>query len=110
WEGGEAGHARNRSMARLDRLNHLSSLGSSTTRKGGNRMTAIMLTRIDDRRKMARFYKLDVQATLFGWSLVREWGRIGRAGTVRIEPHNTRGKADIALISKWTEKKKKGYR
>ena len=46
-------------------------------------MTAIMLTRIDNHRNMARFYKLDIQPTLFGeWSLVREWGRIGRPGTV----------------------------
>jgi len=73
-------------------------------------MTAIMLTRTDRRRNMARFYKLDVQPTLFGeWSLVREWGRIGRAGTVRIEAHPSRGKADVALISKWAEKRKRGY-
>ena len=39
---------------------------------------------------MARFYKIDVQPTLFGeWAAVREWGRIGRAGTVRIEAHPT---------------------
>lgn len=38
-------------------------------------MTAIILTRIDNHRNMARFYKLDVQPTLFGeCSLVREWG------------------------------------
>jgi len=36
-------------------------------------MTALMLTRTDNRRNMARFYKLDVQPTLFGeWSFVRE--------------------------------------
>ena len=29
-------------------------------------MTAIMLTRINDRRNMVRFYKLDVEPTLFG--------------------------------------------
>jgi predicted DNA-binding WGR domain protein len=29
-------------------------------------MTAIMLTRIDNHRNMARFYKLDVEPTLFG--------------------------------------------
>lgn len=34
---------------------------------------------------MARYYLMDVQTTLFGeWSLVREWGRIDRAGQVRI--------------------------
>ncbi|MET4296552.1 putative DNA-binding WGR domain protein [Bradyrhizobium sp. LB8.2] len=73
-------------------------------------MTAIMLTRVDVRRNMARYYKLDIQPTLFGeCSLVREWGRIGRAGTVRIETYSSRGQADIAMISKWARKRKKGY-
>jgi predicted DNA-binding WGR domain protein len=45
-------------------------------------MTAIHLARIDADKNMSRFYKLDVQPTLFGeWSLVKEWGRIGRPGT-----------------------------
>jgi len=74
-------------------------------------MSAINLMRIDDQNNMVRFYKLDVQPTLFGeWSFVREWGRIGRAGTVRIEAYPTRGKADLALILKWAEKQRRGYR
>lgn len=74
-------------------------------------MTAIMLTRIDDRRNTARFYKLDIQPTLFGeWSVVRERGRIGRAGTVRAETHPTRGTAVIAMALNWTRKLKRGYR
>jgi len=74
-------------------------------------MTAIHLIRVDPEKDMARFYKLDIQPTLFGeWSLIREWGRIGRAGTARLERYSTRGKADIALISKWAEKWKRGYR
>jgi predicted DNA-binding WGR domain protein len=74
------------------------------------KMTAIILTRTDSSRNMARFYKIDVQPTLFGdWSLVREWGRIGRPGTVRVELQRTRGRADMALISKWAEKRKRGY-
>ncbi|WP_315806359.1 MULTISPECIES: WGR domain-containing protein [unclassified Bradyrhizobium] len=73
-------------------------------------MTAIMLTRIDDRHNMARFYKLDVQPTLFGeWSFVREWGRIGRAGTVRVETHRTRGRADLAMAMSWAKRLKRGY-
>jgi predicted DNA-binding WGR domain protein len=73
-------------------------------------MTAIMLTRINDRRNMARFYKLYVQPTLFGeWSLVREWGRVGRAGTVKVETHRTRGKADLALVAHFARKTRKGY-
>ncbi|MEH2560074.1 putative DNA-binding WGR domain protein [Bradyrhizobium algeriense] len=74
-------------------------------------MTAIMLTRVDHHYNMARYYKLDIQPTLFGeCSLVREWGRIGRAGTVRIEAYSSRGLADIAMISKWAQKRKRGYR
>jgi len=35
---------------------------------------------------MARFYKIDVQPTLFGeWAAVREWGRFGRAGTFALK-------------------------
>jgi predicted DNA-binding WGR domain protein len=74
-------------------------------------MPAVCLTRIDAATNKARYYKLDVQPTLFGeWSLVREWGGIGRAGTVALEMHRTRGAADIALITKWSEKRKRGYR
>ena len=59
---------------------------------------------------MARFYKLDIQPTLFGeWSLVREWGRIGRAGQVRIENFPTRGTADLALVAHYGRKARKGY-
>jgi predicted DNA-binding WGR domain protein len=74
-------------------------------------MTAIMLTRIDNKRNMARFYKLDVQPTLFGeWAFVREWGRIAGAGTVRTEVHRSRGLADLAMALSWTRKLKRGYR
>ncbi|WP_456639051.1 WGR domain-containing protein [Bradyrhizobium sp. USDA 10063] len=46
-----------------------------------------MLTRTDNRRNIAGLNKLDVQPTLFGGSsLVREWGRIGRAGTSAYRP------------------------
>lgn len=69
-----------------------------------------MLTRIDSHLNMARFYKLDVQPTLFGeWSLVREWGRIGRAGTVRTDTYPTRGTADLAMIDQYARKACKGY-
>jgi predicted DNA-binding WGR domain protein len=54
---------------------------------------------------MAWFYKLDIQPTLFReCSLVREWGRIGRAGKVCIETYQSRGAADIAMILNWTRK------
>jgi predicted DNA-binding WGR domain protein len=44
----------------------------------------IYLTKTDPARNMARFYVLDIQPTLFGeWALLKEWGRIGRAGQSR---------------------------
>jgi predicted DNA-binding WGR domain protein len=71
---------------------------------------AINVVRVDTENNKARFYKLDVQPTLFGeWSLVREWGRIGQPGTVQVEMHGTRGAADIALISAWIKRLKRGY-
>lgn len=50
-------------------------------------MSAVTLRHIDQARNMARFYRLDMQPDLFGgWSFIREWGRIGRSGTVRALP------------------------
>jgi len=43
------------------------------------------LTRTDPARNIDRFYIVDVTPTLFGeWALVREWGRRGSPGTVRL--------------------------
>ena len=47
-----------------------------------------MLTihRRDPSQNMARFYVVSPQADLLdGWSVVREWGRVGRAGRVRFD-------------------------
>lgn len=44
------------------------------------------LQKRDPRRNQYRYYLLDVQPHLFGeWSLIREWGRIGRPGQVKID-------------------------
>jgi predicted DNA-binding WGR domain protein len=52
-------------------------------------MTTHHYTRLQKRnpeRNQYRYYVLDVQPNLFGsWSLIREWGRIGRPGQVKIE-------------------------
>ncbi len=48
--------------------------------------------------------------TLFGeWSLVREWGRIGRPGTVRKLWFDTLEQAQAALVSLEARKRKRGY-
>lgn len=50
-------------------------------------MPAELLFRFDPDRNMARFYKIDVQPTLFGeWAMICEWGRVGQGGSVRSTP------------------------
>lgn len=50
-------------------------------------MSDVYLTRVDASQNMARYYRMTVQPTLFGeWSVVREWGRLGRGGQVRVVP------------------------
>jgi predicted DNA-binding WGR domain protein len=47
-------------------------------------MTSIRLERREPARNRQRFYAIIVTRTLLGaWAMVREWGRIGRRGTVR---------------------------
>jgi predicted DNA-binding WGR domain protein len=70
----------------------------------------VYLTRTDATRNMARYYLMSVQATLFGeWSLVREWGRIGRAGQVRATTYPKRTEAEQAMEKLYAAKMRKGY-
>jgi predicted DNA-binding WGR domain protein len=66
--------------------------------------------RRDPARRMARFYALAVQADLLsGWSLVREWGRIGRPGRVRVDPHPELAIAERAGRQLEARKRRRGY-
>lgn len=68
------------------------------------------LTRTDETRNMARYYLMSVQATLFGeWSLVREYGRIGRAGQVRASTYREEVEAQAAMAKLRAAKVRKGY-
>jgi len=69
------------------------------------------LFREDSSRNMRRFYLMAVQRDLFGGaSLIREWGRIGSSGQLRIDHHPDEGKAVDALADLVTAKRKRGYR
>jgi predicted DNA-binding WGR domain protein len=60
---------------------------------------------------MSRFYSLRLQAELAGgWSLVREWGRIGQPGTVRCDPHHSLAEALSAGLRLARAKMRRGYR
>jgi predicted DNA-binding WGR domain protein len=73
-------------------------------------MSAVVLRRIDPERDMFRFYRLDVQPDLFGgWTFIREWGRIGRPGTVRTLPCPSEAEALAALERQRRAKERRGY-
>ena len=60
---------------------------------------------------MARFYALDVQPTLFGeWALVKEWGRIGRAGQGRSALYGEKVEAEAGLVRELGRRIRRGYR
>jgi len=61
-------------------------------------MRAMRLSRIDLARNMRRFYRLDVQADLFGgFAVVKEWGRIGARGRMVGESYATKALGDAAM-------------
>lgn len=68
------------------------------------------LIKIDEEKNQRRFYNLHLVPTLFGdWSLVREWGRLGSAGTLKFDPFPTEQAALTALDTIKLAKLKRGY-
>lgn len=61
-------------------------------------------------KNIARFYRMAVLPNLFGeWTLVREWGRIGQGGQIRMDWFTDEDQALAALILLETAKRKRGY-
>jgi predicted DNA-binding WGR domain protein len=74
------------------------------------RTTAVHLHRIDPARNMRRFYALDVQPDLFGgFTVVKEWGRIGARGRMMDELHATEALAVAAMQRQADRKRRRGY-
>ena len=73
-------------------------------------MSLIYLQKRRPAAKQMRFYTIGITQTLFGpWALIREWGRIGQAGTVRETWFEDRGEAEQAKGLLIRQKEKKGY-
>ena len=71
---------------------------------------SVRLCRIDPDKNMARFYGLAVERDLFGmWCFIREWGRIGRCGQMRMIPHPTPMEAHAELQKQRHAKERRGY-
>jgi predicted DNA-binding WGR domain protein len=74
------------------------------------RVSALILYRIDPARRMRRFYIMDVQPDLFGqWSFIREWGRIGSPGQMRIATCPNEDEARARLARHRQIKERRGY-
>lgn len=73
-------------------------------------MNRVQLRRVDEAQNMRRFYALTLQLDLFGGcDLMREWGRIGQAGTIRRDRYPSPIEAQAALETKRRDKEKRGY-
>jgi predicted DNA-binding WGR domain protein len=60
---------------------------------------------------MARFYLVDTHPDLFGGvAVLREWGRIGRAGRLKMETLPDVPAANLAAERITTRKLRRGYR
>ncbi len=68
------------------------------------------LTKIEPQANQYRFYRMEIVRGLFGdWSLVREWGRVGRAGCVRTDWFDSEAAAKDARFDLQMQKAKRGY-
>ena len=71
----------------------------------------IYLTRQDAAQNISRFYSMHLQPDLFGpVCVVKEWGRLGAAGTVRQEVYSDESVARAAMTERMKRKAKRGYR
>lgn len=68
------------------------------------------LTRIDPSSAGRHFYRMELMPGLFGnWSLVREWGRLGQPGEIRVDWFEDETSAKDARFRIQMEKAKRGY-
>lgn len=68
------------------------------------------LTRTDASQNVHRFYRMEIMPGLFGeWSLVREWGRIGQSGQVRVDWFDTEAAAKDARCDLLMKTAKRDY-
>lgn len=68
------------------------------------------LYRIDPSQNMSRYYTLSVQPNLFGgFSLLRNWGRIGTGGQMRVDLFEHLEGAVEMFEQLVRQKRKRGY-
>ncbi len=68
------------------------------------------LEKHDLKKNLHRFYAISVMPSLFGWSVVRRWGRIGNYGRLRIDLYDDLESAQMGFERKEREKLRRNYR
>jgi len=75
-----------------------------------DRTDLAFLTRTEPVRNIDRFYLVEVTPTLFGeFAVLREWGRRGSPGTVRLNSYSQRGDAELAERRSIKKRLQHGY-
>ena len=99
-------------FARIDSKRELDFFHSSVESvRGRTAMALAHLHRIHPEANMARFYCIDVAATLFGdVSVLRTWGRIGTHGRTSIETYGSFEEAERMAYQTLRQKTQRGYR
>lgn len=68
------------------------------------------LVKVAPAMNQARFYRLEIWADLFGgFSLAREWGRIGQPGQLRLDSFAELSAARKAFAALVRRKQRRGY-
>jgi predicted DNA-binding WGR domain protein len=68
-------------------------------------------TRIDQAKRISRFWLSHVTPTLFGgWALLREWGRIGSPGTISMRTYDDERAALKAEQQGVRKRERHGYK
>ncbi len=68
------------------------------------------LVKLSPAKRQARFYRLEIWPDLFGgFSLAREYGRIGQAGRLQLDPFPELDPACKALARIVRRKQRRGY-
>ena len=72
---------------------------------------AVALRRFDVARRMARFYAVSIQPTLFGdYAVIRRWGRINTDGGRSETWHTSEACALLQAAQQVAAKQRRGYR
>ncbi|WP_438754013.1 WGR domain-containing protein [Pararhizobium sp. O133] len=71
----------------------------------------LYIERSDASKNMARYYVLEISATLFGEvCLIRSWGRIGKRGQSKIHHFSREKEAVDLFLALMRSKRARGYR